>query len=98
MASDMTHLNGPNGPKNGGRTRGKKGIVPPSLKASVKRMFKEVAGKKPKMIRDAIEAGIQAKPPYSFQYLQLLTHYVDGKPSDKVDHGGTVQIQWKTEE
>jgi len=81
-----------------GRKRGAKGHIPPTFKASLKRVFHEIATDDPQIIKDAIRDGLQAKPPYSFQYVQLAAHYIDGKPSDKVEHEGTVEFVWKTSE
>jgi hypothetical protein len=85
-------------PKTGGRKKGTKNSIPPTLKASVKAIYKELSEKKPELFRKAIEDGIQAKPPYSFQYLQLGAHYLDGKPADKVENSGSIRFKWKTEE
>jgi len=84
--------------KGRGRPKGTKNIVPPSFKASLKKIFKDIATEDPAMLRKALEDGLSAKPPYSFQYLQLAAHYIDGKPSDKVEHDGNVTITWKTDE
>ena len=85
-------------PKTGGRQKGTKNSITPSLKASVKAIYKHLADTKPQMLQRAIEDGIQAKPPYSFQYLQLGAHYLDGKPADKVENTGSIRFKWKTDE
>jgi hypothetical protein len=81
-----------------GRKPGSKGAIPPTFKASLKRIFNEIATEEPGLLKTAIRDGIMAKPPYSFQYIQVAAHYIDGKPSDKVEHEGAVEFRWKTEE
>jgi len=86
------------GPVAKGRPKGSKSLVPQSVKASLKKVLTDIATENPAMIREAIERGINAKPPYSFSYLQLAAHYIDGKPSDKIEHEGNVSFTWLTTE
>lgn len=69
-----------------GRPRGSRDRVPRTLKASIKRIAADIAGKDPDLIENAIRDGLKAKPPASFQYLQLAAHYLDGKPGETVEH------------
>ena len=41
-----------------------------------------------RLYREAIRAGLKARPPASFQYLQLAGHWFDGKPTERVEMGG----------
>jgi hypothetical protein len=67
-----------------GRPKGRKNTVPPSVKASVKEVLEEVAVSNRDEIRAAILKGINAKPPHLLRYLEVIAHYVDGKPADTV--------------
>ena len=73
-----------------GRPKGTRNKVPGNVKASLKRVFEEVASTDPALIRRAVLAGVRAKPPKSFPYVQLLAHYLDGKPADTVKVQGRV--------
>lgn len=84
--------------KGKGRRKGSKHKLDPTLKASVKAIYKELSQTKPELFKEAIENGIKAKPPYSFQYLQLGAHYLDGKPKDMVEFDAAVEFSWKTSE
>ncbi len=70
-------------PKSPGR-KGAKDRVPRSFRGSIKAIFEEVASEDPKLIYDAVIRGLKAPAPKSFQYLQLVTAYIDGKPTDAV--------------
>jgi hypothetical protein len=72
-------------PRSPGRPKG-------SERASIVALLDEIARKHPGKIRDAFLAGIEARPPRSFAYLQLLTHYLDGKPKDTLALEGEVGI------
>jgi hypothetical protein len=67
-----------------GRPKGRKNKVPPSVKASVKEVLEEVAGNNREEIRAAILKGINSKPPHSLRYVEVIAHYVDGKPAETV--------------
>jgi hypothetical protein len=69
-------------PGQGGRRKGAKDRIPRTFKASVRAIFEEVAATHPQMLRDAVTKGLAAPPPKSYPYLQLLAHYVDGKPTE----------------
>lgn len=47
-------------------------------------MFEDYATAHPDELWKAIDRGIKAKPPKSFQYLNLLTMTIDGKDADVV--------------
>ena len=67
-----------------GRPPGRKNKVPPSVKASVKEVLEEVAGSNRDEIKAAIIKGINSKPPHSLSYVEVVAHYVDGKPAETV--------------
>ena len=67
-----------------GRPRGSRNKVPPSVKASVKEVLEELAVSNRDEIRNAILKGINSKPPHSLRYIEVIAHYVDGKPADTV--------------
>jgi hypothetical protein len=71
-------------PKSPGRPKGAKDRVPRSFKGSIKAIFEEIASQDPELIYKAVEKGLKAPAPKSFQYLQLVTAYIDGKPTDAV--------------
>lgn len=83
-----------NGPGKG-RPKGVKEAIPRSAKASVKKIIEDLVGLEPEMVRAAFKAGLEAKPPYSFPYVQLGAHYIDGKPSDKIEQDVSVEFRWK---
>ncbi len=56
------------------------------FKKAFERVWDEIQATNPTIIRDAIEAGLQAKPPISFQYLQMAAHYNIGKPVETIKH------------
>ena len=67
------------------RPKGAKDKVPRSLKASIRAICRAIGTEKPEVIERALLEGIKARPPKSFQYLQLWAHYTDGKPGDGND-------------
>ena len=73
-----------------GRPKGAQNKVPHDFKASIRRVYEEVASSDPTLIRRALVRGLQAAPPKSFQYLQILSHYVDGKPAETVKLQGKI--------
>ena len=73
----------------GGRPRGVKSKVPQALMdALVKAMYR----RDPEMIEKCLRAGLEADPPGSYQYLQLVMHYHVGKPTEKIQHSGQIGI------
>jgi hypothetical protein len=66
-----------------GRPKGTTNVVPRAFKTALERVFHELAEKHETEIRDAILNGITARAPRSFPYLQLLAHYVVGKPTER---------------
>lgn len=60
-----------------------------TVRVQVRPIIRAVAGRHRRLIEAALLRGLRAKPPYSFAYLQLLAHYLDGKPSDKLELSGT---------
>ncbi len=69
-------------PGQGGRRKGAKDKIPRTFKASMRAIFEEVAATHPHTLRDAVTKGLTAPPPKSYPYLQLLAHYLDGKPTE----------------
>lgn len=67
-----------------GRPKGSKDKVPRTFKASIRAVYQELATEKPELFRTAIERGLRASAPKSFQYVQLGAHYLDGKPIETV--------------
>jgi hypothetical protein len=67
-----------------GRPRGSRNKVPFSVKASVKEVLEELAVSNRDEIRTAILKGINSKPPHSLRYIEVIAHYIDGKPADTV--------------
>ena len=67
-----------------GRPKGSKDVVPRTRKASIKDVLQEVAIANRGEIRAAILKGINAKPPHSLRYVEVIAHYLDGKPADTV--------------
>lgn len=70
-------------PGQGGRKKGSKDKIPRSVKASMRAIFEDIATNDPQVIRDAMIKGLTAPPPKSFSYLQLMAHYLDGKPAER---------------
>lgn len=66
---------------NRGRPRGAKDKFP---RGSIKAIYVGLAQGRPELFGRAIVAGISAKPPFSFQYLQLGAYYIDGKPVETI--------------
>lgn len=65
-----------------GRPKGAKDKVPRSFKASIRVLYQQLAADRPDLFENAVVKGLSAKPPFSFQYLQMGAHYIDGKPAD----------------
>lgn len=65
---------------------GAKDVVPRSLTGSIKRIAQEVADENATAVKAAFLAGVNAPPPRSFPYLQLIASYVDGKPKETIEH------------
>ena len=77
-----------------GRPKGSKDSIPRTFRASIKKVFEDIASTEPTLIEKAVRAGLASAPPKSFAYVQLAAHYLDGKPTDKVDltHSGAVTL------
>ena len=75
-----------------GRPKGSQNKVPGDFKASLRRVFEELHTTNPTLIRRAVEQGLRAKPPGSFQYLQLALAYSLGKPATKLELSGQVEL------
>lgn len=71
-----------------GRPTGSKNKIPSDFKASLRRVYEQLAESEPELYEEAIRAGLTAKPPASYQYLQLAGHWFDGKPTERVEVGG----------
>ena len=69
----------------GGRKPGSRDEVPRTLKASIKRVYEEIAAEDPALIRRALEQGLRAEPPKSYPYLQLAAYYLDGRPVERIE-------------
>lgn len=69
-------------PKSPGRPKGSKDRISRTFKGSLKAVFEEIATKEPDLIYQAVIKGLKAPAPKSFQYLQLMTVYIDGRPTD----------------
>lgn len=70
---------------NAGRPRGAKNKTPRSVKRSLAEVLEHIERDHDGDIQAALLAGIRAKPPKSFPYLQLAYHYRVGKPKDTMD-------------
>jgi hypothetical protein len=81
-----------------GRPKGSKDRVPRSFKASLFSVFDRLETERPDLFEAAVIAGLEAKPPASFQYLQLWAHYREGKPTEKVEHSGDMRLEVKWQE
>jgi hypothetical protein len=75
-----------------GRPAGRRNKVPPSVKASVKAVLEEVAGSNREEIKAAILKGVNSKPPHSLRYVEVIAHYVDGKPAETIKLKGPVLL------
>lgn len=67
-----------------GRPKGSKDKVPRAWKGSLKALFEEYGTEKTDVVWNAIDKGLRAAPPKSFQYLQLMKALIDGKDDDVV--------------
>lgn len=85
MGVDTSGLKRDAGP---GRPKGARNKVPASFKASIKKVFEDVATDDPELIKAAVLRGLKGKPRESFPFLQLAAHYIDGKPADTVNVNG----------
>jgi hypothetical protein len=70
-----------------GRPKGCKNKVPATFKASIKKVFEDIATEDPELIKNAVLKGLRGKPRESFPYVQIAAHYIDGKPADVVKLG-----------
>lgn len=66
-----------------GRRRGSRDTVPRSGRAAV-RMLLEQFGHDVELLRSALRAGLEAKPPASFPYLKLIIEQNTGQPEQQV--------------
>lgn len=89
MPRDTSGLKRDAGP---GRPKGSKDSIPKSVKASVRSVLEEVAQQHQADIKTAIVKGINAKPPASLRYLEVMAHYLDGKPAETVKLKGPVLL------
>lgn len=71
-------------PRSPGRPKGAKDKHPRTWKGTIKSIFEEIASDDPDLLRNAIIKGLKAPAPKSFHYLQIMTHYIDGKPVEAV--------------
>ena len=75
-----------------GRPAGRKNNVPGSFKKALQSVFETIHSDRPELIRQAIEKGLAARPPASYQYLQLALAYSLGKPATKLELSGQVEL------
>jgi hypothetical protein len=75
-----------------GRPKGSKNKVPGTVKAAIQEACFQVGKDDLKLVRAALEKGIQADPPKSHPYLLTFFHYVLGKPADTLTLKGDVQL------
>jgi hypothetical protein len=69
-----------------GRPKGSKDKIARSVKASVRLACEGIGKQHPQLIKQRILDGIQAKDlRVAFPYIQLVAHYVDGKPKETLD-------------
>jgi len=68
----------------GGRKKGAKDKLPRSFKRSIKVLYEQLADQRPELFAKALVRGLESRPPFSFSYLQMGAHYLDGKPADTV--------------
>lgn len=71
-----------------GRPRGARNVVPANVKASVRSVLEELAQSNREQIKEAILKGVNSRPPHSLRYVELVAHYVDGKPAETVNLKG----------
>lgn len=69
---------------NKGKPKGAKDIVPRGFKRSIKALYERLADEQPALFEQALVKGLKARAPFSFQYLQMGAHYLDGKPAETV--------------
>ena len=72
-----------------GRPKGSKNRTPRKFIDAIAHVYQDIHDEDPHVIRKAIKRGIQAKPPQSFAYLQMLMHYERGQPTKRMELGGT---------
>ena len=77
-----------------GRPKGRHNTVPTSFKRSLAGAFEQLEHEQPDLFKAALEAGLKAKPPRSFQYLQLWAHYRLGKPADTINVHASDATPW----
>jgi len=73
-----------------GRKPGSKDRVPRTAKRIIEEIFAQV-GADETLIREAILAGVKAKPPVSLGYIKLVTEFHTGAP-DLTIHGKTLVV------
>ena len=54
-----------------GRPKGSKDSIPRTFRASIKKVFEDIATTEPKLIKKAVREGLASVPPKSFAYVQL---------------------------
>ena len=89
MARNTTGLRRGAGP---GRPPGSRNKVSGDFKKALRDVFEEIHTTHPTLIRRAVEKGLRARPPGSFQYLQLALAYSLGKPANKLELSGQVEL------
>lgn len=67
-----------------GRPKGSKNKLTGCAKASVRSVMEELTCLHIDEIRAAFLKGINAKPPHSLRYLEVIAAYIDGKPTETI--------------
>ena len=70
-----------------GRPKGSKDSIPRSVKASIRLACERIGKKHPKLIEERILAGVNHEDMrIAFPYIQMVAHYIDGKPKETHEH------------
>lgn len=78
----------------GGRPKRSKDKVPRGVRGSILAIAQHIATNNPEVIRKALINGFAARPPHSFPYLQLVAAYIDGRPAEKLEIAGRMEVQY----
>jgi hypothetical protein len=76
-----------------GRKKGSKNRIPRTLKQSIDQICQELVDTEPGLLRRAFRRGINARPPASYAYLQLIAAYTVGRPAERLEIKGTLDLQ-----
>ncbi len=70
---------------NPGRTKGSKNRLPKGFKASIKRLFEELAVEEEQNWKETIRRSMRMPGPRGFPWVQLALYVLDGKPKETVE-------------